>query len=106
MQLSKQCPLMNQQGHILTFPFQVTCPSMFLLAKDPPHVSPWASLKASGGELLMTLLLFFFLLPFSSSGISILLSIFGVGVALIAGAGAVKTDNGSLSSKVPSGLVQ
>ncbi len=37
----------------------------------------------------MTLLLFFFLLPFLSSGISILLSIFGVGVALFTGAGAM-----------------
>jgi hypothetical protein len=99
-QLLKQCPLMNQQGHILTFPFQVTHPSMFLLAKDPPHVSPWASLNALGGELLMTLLLFFFLLPFLSSGSSSFLSILGVWVTLVSGVGAVKTD-GSLSSNVP-----
>jgi hypothetical protein len=48
----------------------------------------------------MTLLLFFFLLPFLSSVSSILLSIFGIGVTLIVGVGAVKTD-GSLSSKLP-----
>ena len=91
---------MNQQGHILTFPFQVTGPLTFLLAKDPPRVSPWVSLKASEGDLLMNLLLFFSLLPFLSTGSSILLSIFGIGVTLIVGVGAVKTD-GSLSSKLP-----
>jgi hypothetical protein len=44
----------------LQSPSHVTLPCTFLLAKDTPHVLPWASLNLAGGEALTILLLIFF----------------------------------------------
>ena len=99
MQLSKQCLLMKQRGYILHFPFQVTRPLTFLLAKEPPHVSLLRSLKASGGNLFVILLLFFFL--FLSSTSSALLSILGVGVVSISLIGGAVNTDGRVSLTAP-----